>query len=410
MRSEDFRSDFLRTLAGRGFIHQVTDAGALDAALTGGVVPAYVGFDATADSLHVGHLLSIMSLRWLQRCGHKPIVLIGGGTTRIGDPSFRDQGRPLLDDAAIARNIAGIREVFGRYLTFGDGPTDAIMVDNAGWLDQLAYIPFLREVGRHFSVNRMLAFDSVRLRLEREQTLSFLEFNYMILQAYDFLELSRRHGCVLQMGGSDQWGNIVNGVELARRVDRCELHGLTTPLLTTAAGAKMGKSAAGALWLNAERLSPYDFWQFWRDCADADVGRFLRLFTDLPLDEIARLEALQGAELNEAKKRLADAATTLAHGPAAAAGAAETARTVFEGSGGGADLPRLPAISGTSVIDLLVAGGLAASRGEARRAIRGGGVRLGGAVVTDEAEVLRAASVPLWLSLGRKRHVLLVDR
>ncbi|MGQ3074446.1 MAG: tyrosine--tRNA ligase [Ferrovibrionaceae bacterium] len=407
--AEDCRSELLRTLAGRGFIHQLTDAGALDAVLAGGVVPAYVGFDATADSLHVGHLLSIMSLRWLQRCGHKPIVLIGGGTTRIGDPSFRDQGRPLLDDAAIARNIAGIREVFGRYLVFGDGPTDAIMVDNADWLDRLAYIPFLRDVGRHFSVNRMLSFDSVRLRLEREQTLSFLEFNYMILQAYDFLELARRHGCVLQMGGSDQWGNIVNGVELARRVDGRELHGLTTPLLTNAAGAKMGKTAAGALWLNAERLSPYDFWQFWRDCADADVGRFLRLFTDLPLAEIARLEALQGAELNEAKKRLADEATALAHGREAAASAAETARAIFEGGGAGADLPRLVVTPGAQVIDLLVAGGLAASRGEARRAVRGGGVRLGDVIVGDETAVVQPAATPLWLSFGRKRHVLLVE-
>ncbi len=408
MNPESFRSDFLRTLAARGFIHQLTDAGALDQAMAAGIVPAYIGFDATADSLHVGHLLSIMTLRWLQRTGHKPIVLMGGGTTRIGDPSFRDEGRPLLDDAAIARNIEGIRAVFARYLTFGDGPTDALMVNNADWLDQLAYIPFLRDVGRHFSVNRMLSFDSVRLRLEREQTLSFLEFNYMILQAYDFLELSRRHGCGLQMGGSDQWGNIVNGVELARRVDGREVHGLTTPLLTTASGAKMGKTASGALWLNADRLGPYDFWQFWRNSADADVGRFLRLFTDLPLDEIVRLEALQGAEMNEAKKRLADEATTLAHGADAAASAARTARETFEAGGAGQDLPRLAVAPGTPLIDVLVAGSLAASRAEARRAIRGGGVRLDDLPVDDEAAVVRMVDAPRKLSFGRKRHLLLV--
>jgi len=408
MNPESFRSDFLRTLAARGFIHQLTDAGALDEVMAAGIVAAYIGFDATADSLHVGHLLSIMTLRWLQRTGHKPIVLMGGGTTRIGDPSFRDDSRPLLDDAAIARNIAGIRAVFARYLTFGDGPTDAIMVNNADWLDHLAYIPFLRDVGRHFSVNRMLSFDSVRLRLEREQTLSFLEFNYMILQAYDFLELARRHGCGLQMGGSDQWGNIVNGVELARRVEGREVHGLTTPLLTTASGAKMGKTASGALWLNADRLGPYDFWQFWRNSADADVGRFLRLFTDLPLDEIVRLEALEGAELNEAKKILADAATTLAHGADAAASAARTARETFEAGGAGHDLPRLAVASATPLIDLLVAGNLAASRAEARRAIRGGGVRLDDVPVADEAAVVRPADAPRKLSLGRKRHLLLV--
>ncbi len=318
MPTSSSAADFLRILRERGFLHQCSDPAddlsGLAAAASGGVLTAYVGFDATAASLHVGHLLSIMALRWLQRTGNRPIVLIGGGTTRIGDPSFRDTTRPMLDDAQIAANAAGLRGVFGQYLTFGDGPTDAVMVDNADWLDGLDYVPFLRDVGRHFTINRMLSFESVRQRMEREQPLTFLEFNYMILQAYDFLELSRRHGCLLQMGGSDQWGNIVNGIELARRVERRELFGLTTPLLTTASGTKMGKTAGGAVWLNADALRPFDFWQFWRNTEDADVGRFLRLFTELPLDEIARLERLEGAEINEAQIILATEATRLCHG------------------------------------------------------------------------------------------------
>lgn len=323
------RSDFVRALGERGFIHQCTDLDGLDGALSGPPRAAYIGFDATADSLHCGHLMQLMPLRRLQRCGHKPVVLIGGGTTRIGDPSFRDSSRPLLDDAQIAANVAGLRQIFSRYLTFGDGATDAVLVNNADWLDALHLIPFLRDVGRHFTVNRMLSFDSVRTRLDREEPLTLLEFNYMILQAFDFLELSRRHGCILQMGGSDQWGNIVNGMELGRRVDQSQLFGLTTPLLTTASGTKMGKTAGGAIWLNADRLAPYGFWQFWRNTEDADVGRFLRLFTDLPLDEIERLEALEGPEINAAKAVLAHEATKLAHGEAAALDAAGTAREAF---------------------------------------------------------------------------------
>ncbi|MGQ9368367.1 tyrosine--tRNA ligase [Azospirillum sp. ST 5-10] len=407
------RSAFLQALAGRGFLNQCSDLDALDAAMRDGVVSAYVGFDATADSLHVGHLMSIMALRWLQRTGHKPIVLIGGGTTRIGDPSFRDSSRPMLDDDRIAANMAGIRKVFARYLTFGDGPTDAVMVDNADWLDGLRFIPLLRDVGRHFTVNRMLSFDSVRLRLEREQPLTFLEFNYMILQAFDFVELARRCGCRLQMGGSDQWGNIVNGIELGRRMDGRELFGLTTPLLTTAAGAKMGKTASGAVWLNADRLSPWDFWQFWRNTEDADVGRFLRLFTELPLAEIARLAALRGADINEAKKVLADEATRLCHGDAAARQAADTARRTFE-TGGTAD--GLPAVevertaldAGMPLVDLLVAAGLAASKGAARRLIRDAGARVNGTVVADAAAAVTPADLDadgrLRLAAGRKRH------
>ncbi|HEV2300413.1 MAG TPA: tyrosine--tRNA ligase, partial [Stellaceae bacterium] len=335
------RSEFLKTAIERGFVHQCTDAEALDARLSAGVVTAYVGYDCTADSLHVGSLVSIMLLRLFQRCGHKPIVLMGGGTTRIGDPSGKDEARRLLDDSEIARNMAGIRRVFDKFIEFGDGATGAVMVNNADWLDELRYIPFLREIGRHFSVNRMLSQDSVRLRLDRDQPLSFLEFNYMILQAYDFLELARRFACELQIGGSDQWGNIVGGVELARRSEGKSLFGLTTPLLTAASGAKMGKTAQGAVWLNAARLPPYDYWQFWRNTEDADVGRFLRLFTELPIAEIARLEQLEGAELNEAKKRLATEATALCHGRKAALKAAETAREVFEAGGAGSELPQL---------------------------------------------------------------------
>ena len=409
------RSAFLRTLTERGFLNQCSDTAALDAALEQGVVPAYIGFDATADSLHVGHLMSIMTLRWLQRCGHKPIVLIGGGTTRIGDPSFRDTSRPMLDDAQIAANMAGIRQVFAKYLTFGDGPTDAVMVNNADWLDELRYIPLLRDVGRHFTVNRMLSFDSVKLRLEREQPLTFLEFNYMILQAFDFVELGRRFGCRLQMGGSDQWGNIVNGIELGRRMEGRDLFGLTTALLTTASGAKMGKTASGAVWLNADRLSPWDFWQFWRNTEDADVGRFLRLFTELPLDEIARLEALEGAGINEAKKILATEATRLCHGAEAAAQAEETARRTFEDGAFGDGLnsvtvPRADLETGLRLVDLLVEAGLAESKGAARRLIRDAGARVNGTVATDEAALVTTADLDgegrVRLSAGRKRHAL----
>lgn len=400
-----FQSDLLRTLSDRGYIHQLTHGEALDALAVKQVVPGYIGFDATAPSLHVGSMVQIMMLRRLQQAGHKPIVLMGGGTTRVGDPSGKDESRRLLDDATIAGNIASIRRVFERFLTFGDGPTDAVMVNNADWLDALDYIPFLRDVGRHFTINRMLAFDSVKLRLEREQPLTFLEFNYMILQAYDFMELSRRHGCRLQMGGSDQWGNIVNGIELTRRIDATELYGLTTPLITTADGAKMGKTAAGAVWLNEDQLSAYDYWQFWRNTDDRDVGRFLRLFTDLPLEEIARLEALQGAEINEAKKVLADAATALCRGADAAAEAAETARKAFEEGAAGAALPTLTVAQGTlTLVDALVGLGLVASKGEARRLIKQGGARVNGEAVTDEAATVTIAAEGTRISAGKKHH------
>ncbi|MEI6557384.1 MAG: tyrosine--tRNA ligase [Rhodospirillaceae bacterium] len=402
------RSPFLATLAARGFIDQCTDAAALDALALAGPVTAYIGFDCTASSLHVGSLVPIMMLRWLQRTGHKPIVLMGGGTTKVGDPSGKDESRQLLTDAQIAANMAGIRQVFSKFLTFGDGPTDALMVNNADWLDAISYIPFLREVGRHFTINRMLSFESVKLRLEREQPLTFLEFNYMILQAYDFMELHRRHRCVLQMGGSDQWGNIVNGIELGRRVDQAALFGLTTPLMTTASGAKMGKTAAGAVWLNADRLSPYDYWQFWRNTEDADVGRFLRLFTELPVTEIAGLEAVAGSGINGAKKVLAFEATRLAHGEAAAREAAETARRTFEEGAAAEGLPTVELAAGRhGVVELLVAAGLAASKGEARRLIKGGGARLDDAAITDEAAAVEAAAgVTLKLSAGKKRHAL----
>ncbi|WP_029007011.1 tyrosine--tRNA ligase [Azospirillum halopraeferens] len=412
--SRPHRSAFLRTLAERGFLNQCSDPEALDAGLARGPVTAYVGFDATADSLHVGHLVSIMALRWLQRTGHKPIVLIGGGTTRIGDPSFRDASRPMLDDERIAANAAGIRSVFARYLTFGKGPTDAVMVDNADWLDGLRYIDLLRDVGRHFTVNRMLGFDSVRLRLEREQPLSFLEFNYMILQGFDFVELARRYGCTLQMGGSDQWGNIVNGIDLGRRTEGRDLFGLTTPLLTTASGAKMGKTASGAVWLNADKLSPYEFWQFWRNTDDADVGRFLRLFTELPLADIESLERADGAGINEAKVILATEATRLCHGDDHAERAAETARRTFTSATAPDGLPTItvagdPSV-GIPVVDLLVQAQFAASRGDARRLIRDAGARLNGAVVTGEAAVLTTADLSAdgsaRLSAGRKRHAL----
>ena len=409
------RSAFLKRACERGFVHQCTDAEALDARLRAGVVTAYVGYDCTADSLHVGSLVSIMLLRLFQKCGHQPIVLMGGGTTRIGDPSGKDEARQLLSDAQIARNMAGIRRVFDKFLAFGNGPTDAVMVNNADWLDGLKYIPFLREVGRHFSVNRMLSQDSVRLRLERDQPLSFLEFNYMILQAYDFLELARRANCELQIGGSDQWGNIVGGVELARRAEGKSLFGLTTPLLTASSGAKMGKTAQGAVWLNAERLAPYDYWQFWRNTEDADVGRFLRLFTELPMQEIARLERLEGAELNEAKKLLATAATALCHGRDAARKAQETAREVFEGGGAGSELPQLTVprealAQGLPAFELFARAGLAASNGEARRLIRGGGARLNDRPIESETRPVSLADLDpggaLKLSAGRKRHAL----
>jgi tyrosyl-tRNA synthetase len=392
----------------RGYIHQVTDAEALDALAERQVVPGYIGFDATASSLHVGNLVSIMLLRRLQQAGHRPIVVMGGGTTKVGDPSGKDESRKLLSDEAISANIASIRRCFERFLTFGDGPTDAILVNNDDWLGSLEYIAFLRDVGPHFTINRMLTFDSVRLRLDREQPLTFLEFNYMILQAYDFLELSRRAGCRLQLGGSDQWGNIVNGIELARRIDGTELFGVTSPLITTANGAKMGKTAAGAVWLNADLLSPYDYWQFWRNTQDADAGRFLRLFTDLPLDEIARLESLPGADINQAKIVLATEATAMLHGKEAAEAAARTAAETFGSGGTGEDLPTLSIGEGMTIAHALTALGFTPSNKEAKRKIAEGAVRLDGVTVNDPALLLAPGNEPLKLSLGRKRHGLLV--
>jgi tyrosyl-tRNA synthetase len=403
-----YRSSLLRLLDERGYIHQVTDAAALDALAEREVVTGYIGFDATAPSLHVGSLVQIMMLRRLQQAGHRPIVLMGGGTSKVGDPSFKSEERKLLDDEAIAANIASIRRVFGRFLTFGNGPADAVLLDNAEWLDELKYVPFLREVGRHFSVNRMLTFDSVQLRLEREQSLSFLEFNYMIMQAYDFLELSQRTGCRLQMGGSDQWGNIVSGVELCRRASSTEVYGLTTPLITTADGSKMGKTERGAVWLNADQLGPYDYWQFWRNTQDADVGRFLRLFTDLPLDEVARLEALEGAEINDSKVVLATEATAMLHGREAAEAAAQTARTTFEAGGAGSDLPTLSVGDGINIAHALTALGFTPSNKEAKRKIAEGGVRLNDEPVSDPGLVIEVAEEPVKISLGRKRHGLLV--
>jgi tyrosyl-tRNA synthetase len=402
-----YRSSLMRLLDERGYIHQVTDAAALDALAEKDVISAYIGFDATAASLHVGSLVQIMMLRRLQQAGHKPIVLMGGGTTKVGDPSGKDESRKLLTTEQIDSNIAGIRRAFEHFLTFGDGPTDAILVNNADWLDTLEYIPFLREVGKHFTINRMLTFDSVKLRLDREQPLTFLEFNYMILQAYDFLELSRRVGCRAQMGGSDQWGNIVNGIELGRRIDGAELYGVTTPLITTADGAKMGKTAQGAVWLDERLLSPYDYWQFWRNTDDGDVGRFLKLFTDLPLDEIARLEALQGAEINQAKIVLATEATAMLHGREAADTAAATARATFEG-GAGEDLPTLATGGSISILAALTGLGFCASNGEAKRKIAEGAVRVDDEVVSDPALMLTAADEPLKLSLGKKKHGVLI--
>ncbi|MDB5714378.1 MAG: tyrosine--tRNA ligase [Sphingomonadales bacterium] len=405
----DYKSDLLRLLDSRGYVHQVTDATGLDDLAVRQIVPGYIGFDATAPSLHVGNLLVVMMLRRLQQAGHKPIVLLGGGTTKVGDPSGKDDVRKMLDDDGINANIASIRRVFERFLTFGDGPTDAIMVNNADWLDKLEYIPFLRDIGRHFTINRMLTFDSVQLRLEREQPLTFLEFNYMILQAYDYRVLSQTSGARLQMGGSDQWGNIINGIDLGRRMDGTDLFGLTAPLVTKADGSKMGKSVNGAVWLNEEQLSNFDYWQFWRNTDDRDVGRWLRLFTDVPLDEIVRLEALPGAEINEAKIVLANAATALCRGETAAAAAAETARKTFDEGAGDAGLPRhaiaTPVIS---IIDALLALNLVASKGEAKRLIAGGGARIDGEKVTDESALIAPGADPVRVSAGKKLHGLIV--
>ncbi len=409
------KSDFLRVMQERGFVADCTDYQSLDEALLKGVVPAYIGYDATAASLHVGHLMNIMVLRWLQKCGHKPITLMGGGTTKVGDPSFRNEERPLLTPQKIDENIAGLQKVFARYLSYGDGATDAVMLNNAEWLDSLNYLDFLRDIGRHFSVNRMLSFESVKSRLDREQSLSFLEFNYMILQAYDFLEIHRRYGCLLQMGGSDQWGNIINGVDLTRRVVDHEIFGLTTPLLTTSDGRKMGKSASGAVWLNGEMLSSYDFWQFWRNTTDVDVGRFLKIFTELPVDECDRLGAVQGSEINSAKIVLANIATTLLHGAEAAAAAEATAREVFEKGGVGDDLPTLKVSAnevaeGITVAQLFVRAGLAATGKDAKRLIAEGGARLNDEVVLDAGHRIGASELmdPVKLTAGKKRHALVV--
>jgi tyrosyl-tRNA synthetase len=403
----EFRSSLLKLLDERGYIHQVTDPTALDVLASKETISAYIGFDATAPSLHVGNLVSIMLLRRMQQAGHRPIVLMGGGTTKVGDPSGKDEVRKLLTPEQIDANVASIRRVFERFLAFGDGSTDAIMVNNAEWLDTLEYIPFLREVGRHFTINRMLTFDSVKLRLDREQPLTFLEFNYMILQAYDFLELSRRVGCRAQFGGSDQWGNIVNGIELARRIDGTDLFGVTTPLLTTADGKKMGKTERGAIWLSSDLLSPYDYWQFWRNIEDASVGTMLRRFTDLPLEEIARLENLPGAEINEAKIVLATEATAMLHGRDAAEAAAATARETFTG-GAGEDLPTLSVGEGMNIAHALTALGFTPSNKEAKRKIAEGAVRLNDEAVSDPGLLVIAENEPLKLSLGKKRHALLV--
>ena len=411
----EYTSSFLRVMSERNFIHQVTDWKSLDALLSEKNMVAYIGFDCTADSLHVGSLVQIMMLRYFQKCGHRPIVLMGGGTTKVGDPSGKDDARQLLNDNEIEKNKQGIKTVFEKYLNFGDGPSDAIMCDNDEWLSGLEYVQFLREYGRHFSVNRMLSFDSVKLRLDREQPLSFLEFNYMILQAYDFLELSRRFDCSLQMGGSDQWGNIVNGVELARRIDQKSVFGLTTPLVTTASGAKMGKSAQGAIWLNSDRLSPYDFWQYWRNTEDEDVDRFLKLFTELPLDEIARLSALKGNELNEAKKILAHEVTQLCHGRDAANSVAESARKTFEEGSIGQDLPFIiinknDLENGVWVIEAMRKLALIQSNGEGRRLIANGGVRVNDTVISDPEKQLNVSDITISgmikLSAGKKRHAL----
>ncbi len=407
------KSEFLRIMIERGYLADCTDYQSLDDALMAGTVPAYIGYDATAASLHVGHLLNIMMLRWLQKTGHKPITLMGGGTTKVGDPSFRSDERPLLGPDQIQSNIDGMQQVFARYLSYSDAPNGAIMLNNAEWLDNLNYLEFLRDIGRHFSVNRMLSFESVKSRLDREQSLSFLEFNYMILQAYDFLELNRRYGCLLQMGGSDQWGNIVNGIDLTRRVLDHEIYGLTSPLLTTSDGKKMGKSQGGAMWLNADMLSPYDFWQFWRNTTDADTGRFLKLYTELPVDECERLGALAGSEINEAKIILANEVTSLLHGVEAAKAAEATAKEVFEKGIAGGDLPRLTLSAaeladGISVVQLFVRSGLAATGKEAKRLIADNGAKIDDESVTNAGQLITAADLasPLKLSAGKKRHAI----
>ena len=407
------KSDFIATMIERGFLADCTDYQGLDEALISGVQTAYIGYDATAQSLHVGHLMNIMVLRWLQKTGHKPITLMGGGTTKVGDPSFRSDERPLLGPEQIDANIAGMKKVFAKYLSYDNSDSGALMLNNAEWLDSLNYLDFLRDIGRHFSVNRMLSFESVKSRLDREQSLSFLEFNYMILQAYDFLELNRRYGCVLQMGGSDQWGNIVNGIDLTRRVLDHEIYGLTTPLLTTSDGRKMGKSQGGAIWLNGDMLSPYEFWQFWRNTTDADVGRFLKIFTELPVEECDRMGALAGSEINEAKIRLANEVTTLLHGAEAAATAEATAREVFEKGGVGGDLPTLTLSAdelgdGMSIVQIIVKSGLAKSGKEAKRLIAENGAKMDDAPLTDAGLMIDAGALssPIKLSAGKKRHAL----
>tara|TARA_R110002126_G_C10490973_1_gene504620 strand:- start:9609 stop:10862 length:1254 start_codon:yes stop_codon:yes gene_type:complete len=410
-----FKSEFLHTLHERGFIHQTSDDAGLDALLNKESVKAYIGFDPTASSLHAGSLIQIMMLYWFQKTGHKPIALMGGGTGMIGDPSFKDEARQLMTPEKIANNLEGIKRCFAKYLQFGDGPGDALMANNADWLMDINYVTFLRDVGRHFSVNRMLTFDSVKMRLEREQSLSFLEFNYMILQAYDFVELSKRHDCRIQMGGSDQWGNIINGIDLGHRMGTPQLYAITSPLLTTSSGAKMGKSASGAVWLNADLLSVYDFWQYWRNTEDADVNRFLKLYTTLPMDEIGRLESLGGSEINEVKKILATEVTAILHGRAAAEEAAETARKTFEEGALAENLPSIEIASGElkagiGILSLFVTAGLAGSNGEARRHIKGGAVRINDSQVSDERRVLSDADLTqdgvIKLSLGKKKHLL----
>jgi len=413
------KSEFLKVMMERGFIHQCTDPEGLDKRLQSEVIPAYIGFDCTASSLHVGSLVQIMMLRHLQKCGHQPIVLMGGGTTKIGDPSGKDESRQMLTVEKINENMNGIKSVFEKYLTFGDAPTDAIMPNNADWLDKLGYVDLLRDVGPHFTINRMMTFESVKLRLDRENPLTFLEFNYMILQAYDFLELQRGTGCAMQMGGSDQWGNIINGVELNRRMDQKEVFGLTTPLITTASGAKMGKSASGAIWLNEDMLSAYDFWQFWRNTDDADVGRFLKLFTELPLEQIAKLEAFEGAEINEAKKILANEVTTMCHGKEAAVKAEATAKKAFEERSLGADLPNVDVAkskleNGIQVAELYRTAGLAASKGEVRRLIKQGGAKINDEKITDGEMSITLDQLndqgTIKLSAGKKRHILILPK
>ena len=413
------KSEFLKVMMERGFIHQCTDPEGLDKRLQSEVIPTYIGFDCTASSLHVGSLVQIMMLRHLQKCGHQPIVLMGGGTTKIGDPSGKDESRQMLTVEKINENMNGIKSVFEKYLTFGDAPTDAIMPNNADWLDKLGYVDLLRDVGPHFTINRMMTFESVKLRLDRENPLTFLEFNYMILQAYDFLELQRRTGCAMQMGGSDQWGNIINGVELNRRMDQKEVFGLTTPLITTASGAKMGKSASGAIWLNEDMLSAYDFWQFWRNTDDADVGRFLKLFTELPLEQIAKLEAFEGAEINEAKKILANEVTTMCHGKEAAVKAEATAKKAFEERSLGADLPNVDVAkskleNGIQVAELYRTAGLAASKGEVRRLIKQGGAKINDEKITDGEMSITLDQLndqgTIKLSAGKKRHILILPK